>query len=50
MNNTTVTDYDQVPLSIPYIILSVYVIISWGTYNFVSVSTKLMLIYIYLNR
>ncbi len=48
--NTTIIEkeYTQIPISIQYILLSGYVIMSWGTNNFVSHSTKLMLIYLYL--
>jgi len=50
MNNTTITEveYTHIPISIQYILLSGYVIMSWNTCNFVSITTKLMLMYLYL--
>jgi len=52
MNNTLIInkpqEYSNIQMSLQYIILSGYVIMSWGTYNFVSISTKLMLMYLYL--
>ena len=51
MNNTIIyeTKYTQFPMSIQYIMVSGYVIVSWGEYNFVSNLSKLMLIYFHLN-
>ena len=50
-NHTYISDevvYNKIPISIQYIIVSAYVIMSWGTYNFVSNTAKIMLMYLYL--
>ena len=51
MNHTIIDEikYTQIPISIQYIIISGYDIISWGNYTFVSNLSKLMVIYLYLN-
>ena len=50
-NHTYISEdviYTKIPISIQYIMLSTYVIMSWGTYNFVSNTAKIMLMYLYL--
>ena len=39
--------YTNIQISIQYILVSTYVIITWGTYNHVSILSKLMLMYLY---
>ena len=51
MNNTTLfneVNYTTIPMSVQYIIVSGYVVLTWGEYNFVSNLTKMMLMYLYL--
>ena len=45
INSTSTTDIIS-PLSLQYILISGYVIISWGTFNFISILSKIMFIYI----
>ena len=45
LNNTSVISTLPV-YSVQYIIICGYVILSWGTFNFVSIISKCMLIYI----
>jgi len=40
--------YTTIPMSIQYIIVSTYVIITWGKYDFPSNVAKSMLMYLYL--
>jgi len=47
MNNTIIEENNYPTYSIQYIIVSTYVIMSWGQYNLVSNLSKL--IFIYLN-
>ncbi len=39
--------HTNIQISIQYILVSTYVIITWGTYNHVSILSKLMLMYLY---
>ena len=45
VNNTLVNNSYPI-YSLQYLIVCGYVILSWGTYNFVSIISKCMLIYI----
>ena len=44
--NTTIIDTIYPELSIQYILISGFIIISWGTFNLVSIISKLMYIYL----
>ena len=51
MNNTTLfneVNYTTIPISLQYIIVSGYVVLTWGEYNFVSNLSKMMFMYLYL--
>ena len=49
MNSTVITD-NSIQYSVQYIIICGYVILSWGTFNLVSLLSKCMYIYLLLNN
>ena len=48
MNITSNKDIIYTDISIQYLIIVGYVIMSWGTFNIVSILSKIMLMYLYL--
>ena len=46
--NITSDNITHPDISIQYLIIVGYVIISWGTFNIVSILSKIMLIYLYI--